>query len=224
MQMSAPLKSNQQRKFPWRRSLLIGLSGLLSYLLIPLGFSNYNEIRSLRDARLTRAVRFANQNAEFNSKVNATATLLRMTANHNDRMSLSDSQLREAQRDLYKNYQERRLELDASVWWWPSEFAREAGALDLLSADEMQKLNTDVEEYKKSVLATMNQLTYLWRFLDSPEYSLNDQSKKKRGEIEQAMEKEFGRQYDIRNGLVSKISQLFIKSNYRTTKLNLLGL
>ena len=216
--------SNQPRGFPWRRSILIGLSGLLSYLLIPLGFSNYNEIRSLREARQIRAVKFGNQNSEFNGKVNATATLLRSTASHNDRMRLSGSRLTEAQRDLYKKYQERRLELDTSVWWWPAEFAREAGALDLLSADEMKRLNTDVDDYKKSVLATMNQITYLWRFLDSPEYRVNDQNKKKRSDIEQAMDTEFEKQYNIRNQLVSKISVLFTQSNYRTSKLNLLGI
>lgn len=215
--------SNQPRGFPWQRSILIGLSGLLSYLLIPLGFSNYTEIRSLREARQIRAIEFGTKNSEFNAKLNATATLLRSTASHNDRMKLSGSKLAEAQRDLYKNYQERRLELDASVWWWPAEFAREVGTLELLSADEMKHLNTDVDDYKRSVLATMNQLTYLWRFLDSPEYSVNEQNKKKRSELEHAMETEFEKQYNIRNQLVSKIGVSFTQSNYRTSKLNLLG-
>ena len=221
--MSDPPTSKEPRGFVWQRSLLIALSGLLSYILIPLGFSNYNEIRSLREARQVRAVKFGNQNSDFNGKINATATLLRSTASHNDRMKLSGSKLTEAQQDLYKKFQERRLELDTSIWWWPAEFAREVDALDLLSADEMKQLNTEVGEYKKSVLATMNQLTYLWRFLDSPEYSVNDQNQKKRSEIEQAMDLEFEKQYNIRNQLVSKIGVLLTQSSYRTSKLNLLG-
>lgn len=220
--MTDPLPSNPPQGFPWRRTFLIAISGLMSYLLVPLGFSNYNDIRSLHDARLARAIKFGNQNVEFNSKINTTATLLRLVASHNDRMKLSGLQLTEAKRDLFKSYQNRRLDLDVS-WWWPSEFAREAGALELLSADEMKQLNLYVEEYKKSVLATMNQITYLWRFMDSPQYLADDQSKAKRSEIEQAMDVEFGKQYDIRNQLVSKISLLFTKSNHRTTKLNLLG-
>jgi hypothetical protein len=214
--------SDPPQGFPWRRTMLIGLSGLLSYLLIPLGFSNYNDIRSIEDARLNRAVKFGNQNVEFNSKVNATATLLRMVADHNDRMKLSGTQLAESKQDLYKTYRDRRLDLESS-WWWPSEFAREAGALQLLSTDEMKQLNLYIEEYKKSVLATMNQITYLWRFQDSPEYLVNDESKEKRSKIVQTMDMEFGKQFDMRNDLVSKIALLFTQSNHRTTKLNLLG-
>jgi|SRR5688572_20870779 len=221
--MCDPPTINEPRGFPWRRSILIALSGLLSYILVPFGFSNYNEIRSLREARQIRAVRFGNQNSEFNGKINATATLLRATAAHNDRMRLSGSSLTEAQRDLYKNYLGRRLELDASVWWWPAEFAREAGALDLLSADEMKHLNAEVDDYKKSVLATINQITHLWTFLDSPGYRVDDQNKKKRSEIEQTMDMEFEKQYNIRNHLVSKINVLLTQSSYRTSKLNLLG-
>ena len=220
--MSNSVESTSPEGFPWRRTMLIGVSGLLSYLLIPLGFSNYNDIRSLEDARLNRAVKFGNQNVEFNSKVNAAATLLRMVADHNDRMKLSGNQLAESKQDLYQAYRERRLDLDAS-WWWPSEFAREAGALKLLSTDEMKQLHVYVEEYKKSVLATMNQLAYLWRFLDSPEYLVNEEGKEKRSKIVQTMDTEFGKQYDIRNDLVSKIGLLFTQSNHRTTKLNLLG-
>ena len=222
--MSDPPPIHEPRGFPWRRSVLIGLGGLLSYILIPFGFSNYNEIRSLREARQIRAVKFGHQNSEFNGKVNATATLLRATAAHNDRMRLSGSNLTDIKRDLYKNYLERRLELDASVWWWPAEFAREVGALDLLSAEEMQHLNSDVDQYKQSVLATMNQITHLWTFLDTPEYRVDDQNKKKRSEIEKTMDTEFEKQYIIRNELVSKISVLLTQSTYRTSKLNLLGL
>lgn len=221
--MSATATSKKPLGFVLQ-GLLIGLGGLLSYILIPLGFSNYNEIRSLREARQVRAVKFGSQNSEFNGKINATATLLRSAAAHNDRMKLSGSKLSETKQDLYKNFQERRLELDASVWWWPAEFAREVGALNLLSADEMKQLNTEVDEYKKSVLATMNQITYLWTFLDSPEYSVNDKNQKKRNEIERAMELEFEKQYNIRNQLVNKIGVLLTQSNYRTSTLNLLGL
>jgi hypothetical protein len=94
--MNNPLKSIPWRLLPWRRAILIGFGGLLSYFLIPLGFAQYGDIKSLRDARLIRAVKFGDQNAEFNSKVNATATLLRLFAAHNDRIRLSDSQVPDA--------------------------------------------------------------------------------------------------------------------------------
>jgi hypothetical protein len=128
------------------------------------------------------------------------------------------------QKELYKNYQERRLELDEAAWWWPSEFAREAGALDILSADEMKQLNTDFGDYKNSVLNTMNQVTYLWNFLDSPEYRFNDQSKTKREEIEARMRKEFENEYNARNQLVSRVASLFSKSEHRTNTFDLVGL
>lgn len=65
--MTGVLTSSENTGFPWRRTFLLGMGGLLSYLLIPWGFSNYNEVRSLREARLARATKFADRNAEFNS-------------------------------------------------------------------------------------------------------------------------------------------------------------
>ncbi len=86
------------RKIPWRRLLLLGAGAVVSYLLVPVIISRYNDIRSLRDLRLTRAVEFGSRNNEFTSKVNVTATMLRMFASHNNRMKVSGQQFQEARK------------------------------------------------------------------------------------------------------------------------------
>jgi hypothetical protein len=212
------------RSIPWKRGFLIIFGGLLSYFVIPLGFSQYNEVKLLREARLARAIKFGDNNTTFNSKVNATATLLRMFVGHNARVKVSDARLPDAQMDLYRSYQQRRLDLDEAAWWWPSEFAREAAALDLLSRDEVKELQRLVDEYNKSVLNTMNQVTTLWQFLDSPEYRLNELSDEKRKAIDANVGKEMGKEYDARNKLVSSVAALLTKSRYRTNTFDLLGL
>jgi hypothetical protein len=212
------------RSIPWKRGFLIIFGGLLSYFVIPLGFSQYNEVKLLREARLARAIKFGDNNTAFNSKVNATATMLRMFVNHNARVKVSAVRLPDAQMDLYRSYQQRRLDLDEAAWWWPSEFAREASALDLLSPDETKELQRLVDEYNKSVLNTMNQVTTLWQFLDSPEYRLDKLSDDKRKAIDDNVGKEMGREYDARNKLVSRVAALLTKSRYRTNTFDLLGL
>jgi len=219
-----PLTRIPWRSIPWRRATLIVFGGLLSYLVIPLGFAQYSEVKSLRDARRSRAVKFGERNTEFNSKINATLTLLRMAADHNERIKLSDSQLPDAQKDLYSNYRQRRLDLDEAAWWWPSEFAREAAGLDLLSATEIEQLNADIANYNASVLNTVNQVTYLWRYLDSPEYGLNDLSRKKRDELEKQITAEMGKEYKARNELVNSVSSLLSRSNHRSNTFDLMGL
>lgn len=219
-----PFKLIPWRSFPWRRALLIVFGGLLSYLVIPLGFDQYSEIKSLRDARRSRAVMFAERNTEFTRKINATLTLLHMSADHNERMKLTEAQLPDARKDLYSIYRQRRLELDEIAWWWPSEFAREAAGLDLLSPAEIEQLTADVANYNASVLNTMNQVTYLWRFLDSPEYALNDVSRKKKSEIEESIKGELGKENEARTELVNKVSSLLSRSKHRTSGFDLIGL
>lgn len=214
---------NLLNKVPWQQLLLVTFTALVSYFLIPVITSRYNDIRSLRDARLARAIRFGDRNNDFNSKINATATLLRMYDNHNYRTKISGAELNEARKDLYTKYKERYLDLDATAWWWPSEFVREADALKLLSPDEFKQLQADVADYNKSVLATVNQVTYLWQFLDSPEYKVDEQSRDKIARLEVAMDKEFQTQHAIREDLVKKIAILFAESNFRTQKTDLLG-
>lgn len=214
---------NLLEKVPWQQLLLITFTALVSYFLIPVITSRYNDIRSLRDARLARAIRFGERNNDFNSKINATATLLRMYGNHNHRTKISGAELNEARKDLYARYKERYLDLDATAWWWPSEFVREADALKLLSLDEIKQLQADVTDYNKSVLGTMNQVTHLWQFLDSPEYKADQQSQDKIAKLEAAMDKEFQTQHAIREDRVKKIAILFAESNFRTRNTDLLG-
>ena len=211
------------QSLPWRRALLIAFGGLLSYILIPLGLVRYSEIKSLHDARLAKAVKFADQNAAFTSKVNATATLLRLFANHNTRIKLSSLRLPEADKELYAQFQGRRLELDEATWWWPSEFARETRALDLLSTDELKQLDELIKDYKASELTTVNQVTYLWEFFDSPDYCVSEQSDRARQEIEAKVGPVFENEYNARNELVTRVLLLFSKSNHRTSLRNLVG-
>ena len=215
--------TNFLRKVPWRRLVLIAFTALVSYFLIPVITSRYNDIRSLRDARLSRAIKFGDRNNDFNGKINSTATLLRMFGRHNQRTKISGAELNEGRKDLNTKYRERYLELDATAWWWPSEFVREADALKLLSPDEIRELQADVTDYNKSVLATINQVTYLWQFLDSPEYKVDEKSQKTIDGLETTMDKEFQTQHAIREDLVKKVAVLFAESNFRTRKWDLLG-
>ena len=64
----------------FRRLLWPVLGGFLAYLLIPIALSGYSESRALREARLARAVKFGDRNAEFVGKVHGQATLLSMFA------------------------------------------------------------------------------------------------------------------------------------------------
>ena len=146
-----------------------------------------------------------------------------MYGRHNYRTKISGAELNEARRDLYARYKERYLELDATAWWWPSEFVREAEALKLLSPDEIKQLQADVTNYNQSVLATINQVTSLWQFLDSPEYKVDEQSRDKIAKLEAEMDKEFQTQHAIREDLVKKIAILFAESNFRTQNTDLLG-
>jgi hypothetical protein len=207
---------NWLKQLPWRRLLLIFVTGAVSYFLVPVILSRYNDFKALRDTRLTTALKFGDRNDEFNRKINATATLLRMFGTHNYRMKISGTDLQEARKELSKDYRERYLDLDATVWWGPADFVRETAGLDLLSPEEMKQLDAAIQDYNKSVLATMNQVIILWQFLDSPEYKADEQSKKKIDDLEATMDQEFQRQHEIRDEMVNKISAVFRRSNYRT--------
>lgn len=204
--------------------LTLMVEAVLLYTVIPFGFSQYNEIRSLRDARRNRAVKFGELNTEFNRKVNATKTLLLMFADHNQRIRLSSFQVPDAQKDLYRSYEQWRLDLDEVAWWGASEFLREAGALDLLSEDEKKQLQGHLGEYSKSVLRTVNQVTALWNFFDSPKYRMDKGSDTEKKKIEAEADRQMGLEYDIRANLVNSVASLFLNSTHRTNQYNKIGL
>ena len=171
---------NLSEKIPVRRLMLVAVGTLMTSLLIPVVLSGYNDVKSLQQARLTKAVEFGDHNNDFNGKVNSIATLMLMFNTHNHRFKTSGPQLSEAHQELTKNYRERYLELDATAWWWPSHFLRELEALKSLSPDEVKQLTGFVDEYNKSVLTTVNAVKPLWHFLDSPEYKTDEQSQQSR--------------------------------------------
>ncbi len=214
--MTSPPQNIRRRGFPWRRSVLIVTSGVLSYLLIPWGFSNYNEVRLLREARQARAIKFSDRNADFNSKVNGLVTLMESFADHNYRLKISGLELKEERKELLMKYRERYLEIDATLWWWPWEFEREARALRLLSPDEVNQLKAHVTEYSGSVLETTNEVKRLWTFLDSPQYRVDEQSMNKAVALKASVLSEVKKQYELRNVLVEKISALFSQSEFRS--------
>jgi hypothetical protein len=212
------------RQIPWRRLMLIAAGALVSYLLIPIIVSRYNDIKSLREARIERAIKFGDRDDELSSKVNALETLMGFFADHNDRGKISGTQLIEVRKELYKNYRERYLDLDAMAWWWPSDFRRETDALNLLAPDEIRQLNTYIHDYKESVKTTMNQPKLLFEFVDSPRYKVDKQGKKDFEDLKAKTIQEFQAQREIRNGFVQKISALFVRSNFRTNWLDMIGL
>lgn len=208
---------NHLEKLKLRRWLPIALGGFVTYLLIPMTLSRYDDIKSLREARLARAVNFGDRNAEFISKIHAEATLLRLFAQHNDRMNISGAELREARKDLFEDYRKVYLEIDSTEWWWPWEFEREVRALGLLSPHEMIQLHEYVQNYSESAKKTIYEPINLWHFLDSPEYQVR--GKKSRDEIkrlEDKIDNAFRPEYEKRAGLVEKIATLFARSNFRT--------
>jgi hypothetical protein len=203
------------KSVPWRRLFLIAVGFLLTYFLVPVILSRYNETKSLREARLARAIKFGDYNTDFNSKANGLSTLMGFFAHHNQRMK--DANLKDAKTELFKNYKDRYLaDINATVWWWPQDFGREVATLDLLSASDRVQLDTLVTDYNTSLLATTNALRPLWIFMDSSDYKANDKSLKKIETMIAAMDTEMGHQSAIRNELVQKISGLFANSNYRT--------
>ena len=206
---------NFLKSVPWRRLSLIAVGFLLTYLLVPVILSRYNETKSLREARLARAIKFGDYNTDFNSKANGISTSMGFFAHHNQRMK--DTNLKEAKNELFKNYKDRYLaDINSTVWWWPQDFTREVATLDLLSPSEREQLKTLVEDYNKSLLATVKELHPLWVFMDSSDYKANDASLKNIEKMQTSMDTEMGHQSEIRNELVGKISGLFANSNYRT--------
>ncbi len=147
-----------------------------------------------------------------------------MFADHNQRIKLSSSQLPGAKKDLYRSYEQWRLDLDEIAWWKGSEFFREEGVLDLLSADETKQLQVHLLKYNESVLKTVNQVTALWNFFDSPEYRMNKASETKKKEIVAEVGKQMGLEYDTRAELVNSVSSVFSTSTHRTDKYTKIGL
>lgn len=208
-----------------RPYLVPAIAGLLAYFLIPLALSRYNDVKSIQEARLARAVKFGDRNAEFVSRIHSEGTLLRMFADRNERMNLSGNALKEARRDLVENYRKQYLEIDATEWWWPREFAREVRALNLLAPEEMTQLEAYIRAYSESSNQTIYQPIYLWQFLDSPKYKVCrkksvDEIKRLEGNIDNA----FVPEYDKRDELVKKITALFAQSNFRTGWRNIIGI
>jgi hypothetical protein len=216
---------NLSEKIPVRRLILIAIGGLASYLLIPMILSRHNDIKSLREARSSRAVKFGDRNAEFTSRIHAEATLLNMFAQHNDRMNIAGTELKEERKELYENYRRIYLEIDSTEWWWPWEFEREVRALRLLSPTELTELHRYIQDYSESAKKTIYDPIYLWHFLDSPEYKVRE--KKSRDEIKGLQEKinnAFGPEYEKRAELVEKIVALFGKSDFRCEWHDIVGL
>jgi hypothetical protein len=225
-----PLKTGLRKVFtsiPWQKVLLILAGGLVTYIVVPITASRYNDSRTFREARLARAVEFNSRNNDFNARVNVTKTMMEMYVAHNSRMNVTGTEFLERRKELVKEYRERRLELDGA-WWWPGQFSREAEALKLLTPAEMKQLGENIEKYNASVLETMNQLTYLWRFLDSPkykpEYEEGSESKTQVDDLETNVQKEFAKQHTIRQDVVKKVVMLFEESQCRSSWRDLVGL
>ncbi len=209
--------SKLSEKIPVQRLILIAAGTLATSLLIPMILSRHDDVKSLREARVTRVVKFGDRNAEFVSKIHALTTLLRMFAQHNERMNISGTELKEARKELYVNYRKLYLEIDSTEWWWPWEFVREVRAQGLLSPNEVSQLHGYVSEYSESAKRTIYQPIYLWHFLDSPEYQVR--GKKSKDEIkrlEDEIDEVFNPEYEKRAELVEKITALFARSNFRT--------
>jgi hypothetical protein len=195
--------------------LLVAVSGLASYILIPVILSRYNDTKSLRDARMAKAIRFGDYNDEFDRKINGLRTLMLLSFEHDKRMNGAD--LKETKKDLSKALDERyQIDLDASMWWWPQDFQREVATLKLLSPGEITRLAALIQEYNKSLDATLKGVRPLWHFMDSPDYKFNDENKKRIDEQMAICGNEIEAQRDTRNNLVREISTLFLESDFRT--------
>ncbi len=210
-------------QIPWRRLILIAFGALVSYLLVPIIFSRYNEIKSVREARRARAIRFGDRNDEFNDKISDLASLMPAFNGHAHRVKLSAIEVKEADKELNTKHLERSLDM-GDIWWWPQDFQREVGALALLSPDELKQLSSYVNDYNASLAAALDAPKELWHFVDSVDYRVDDASQKKIDTMTAEMYKKIQTEDTIRADLVEKISILFAKSNFRTGTLNMLGL
>ena len=216
--------SDLAEKIPVRRLLLIAVGGLATYLLIPMVLTRHNDVKSLREARLARAVKFGDRNAEFTNRIHSQSTLLRMFAQHNDRMNVSGAELKEERKQLYENYRKLYLEIDATEWWWPWEFEREVRALRLLSPAEQAQLHKYITDYSESAKKSIYEPIHLWRFLDSPAYKVRGkESQEKIKQLEDNIDKNFFPEHETRAELVEKITALFEGSDHRTAWQNVVG-
>jgi len=209
----------------WKKLAVLSplFGGVLIYIAIPLCLSNYNETKSLREARLATAVKFGDYNTDFNSKANGLATLMGFFASHNQRMKNAD--LKDAKFEFFKNYKDRYLaDINSTVWWWPNELIREVALRDLLSPEDIKRLQALVDKYNESLLATVNALHDLRVFMDTLDYKASDKSQKTIDAMKAAMNTEMGNQSTIRYNLTGEISALFVKSNYKTTWRSYMGL
>jgi len=216
--MSTDLNHKRQ-VLSWLRPIL---AAAVLYVLIPWAFSNYTYVRSLREARLTRAIKFGDRNNEFNNKMAELASLMPAFDSHAHRMKLSCIELKEAHRELNKNHLERSLEM-SWVYLWPKDVQREAAALALLSPDELKQLDDYVREYETSLGATLEAPKDLWHFVDSAEYKVDEKSQGKLRDLKAEMDKKFIAQDENRAELVGKIFALFANSTFRTRWVNTVG-
>ena len=212
--------TRQTKKF-LRDTLLLTVGGLLSYLLIPVLISRYQQIGGIREARIKKAVIFGDRNTEINSKLNSLITFMEMFHSQNVRMRIRRAELREAQNAFRKEYTERYVALDATAWWWQSDMEREAGTLKQLSLDEMKQLDLDLQEYTNSLAASTAALRPLWHVLSSANYSIDPKTQKAVMNLQTTMQKEISKQYQLRNEVIQKVALLFSESNFRTGKFDM---
>lgn len=200
---------------PLRRLLIFLATVVASYLLLPLILTRYNEARLVRDARTAKTIELGDFTADFDSKVNRMRTLMFFYVDHNVRMK--DVDLRDIKTELFRNFKDQYLaDLDPHTWWWPQSFKREVAALNLLSPDEMSRLDTNMSEYGDSLKATVGALGPLWEFLDSPDYKLNPASQAKITSLRDTLDTKINNERSIRYAVAQRSSGLFVNSHFRT--------
>jgi len=225
--MNDILKKNHKRGFAWPLPIVFSwlgpiVAGAVLYVLIPWTFSNYNNVRSLREARLTRAIKFGERNSEFNNKMSELMSLMPTFDSHAHRMKLSGIELKEAHRELNKNHLELSLEM-SWIYLWPRDVQHEAEAQALLTPDELKQLGKLVGDYETSLGATLKAPDCLWHFVDSANYKVDAKSQNEIKKLKAGMDKKYNAESDNRTRLVGEIFALFANSKCRTSWVNTLG-
>lgn len=166
-------------------SLLI-LGGLLTYIVAPIIVNDINARKLIQERKQTKAHEIWDHDTEFNSKLNALKTMLSSYHNQNVRLQLPPDDLREAQKEFRRNFNQRYLELDEMAWWWYRTVQKEARDPSLVPPGQLPRLESDLNEYGTNINQSIGLLRPIWRALTSHDYRPDDD--KSRAEFE-ALEK-----------------------------------
>jgi hypothetical protein len=187
--------------------LLVGT--LFSLWLIPWISSTSNEEKLLHETRQQKILEFGEKDREFNSKLNALRTSLGRFGNMAFEMKLKPDEIKKEQMLFHKEYGDRYLALDEIAWWWYGDLEREANVLKLATPDQLSHLHGEIQQYGRSVRASVDALHPLSQYLSAAPLKADQAARDEIYRLNDALKTEIDRQREIRRELIGRISAIF---------------